>query len=111
EDGIRDFHVTGVQTCALPICPVLSQVRITGLGEGPQLNLTVDRDKAAALGVDFDAVATLLSTALGSAYIDKFPNMGRMQNIWVQAEARHRMQVEDILRMNVNNNQGGMVPL
>src|SRR5690606_39493430 len=22
-DGIRDFHVTGVQTCALPISPVL----------------------------------------------------------------------------------------
>src|SRR5215475_12298394 len=21
EDGIRAFHVTGVQTCALPICP------------------------------------------------------------------------------------------
>src|SRR5207253_5221427 len=21
EDGIRDGHVTGVQTCALPICP------------------------------------------------------------------------------------------
>src|SRR5690606_41082067 len=24
EDGIRDFHVTGVQTCALPICHGLS---------------------------------------------------------------------------------------
>src|SRR5690606_39798752 len=24
EDGIRDFHVTGVQTCALPICHPLS---------------------------------------------------------------------------------------
>src|SRR5690625_6804604 len=23
EDGIRDGHVTGVQTCALPICPEL----------------------------------------------------------------------------------------
>src|SRR5690606_41091829 len=23
-DGIRDFHVTGVQTCALPICPRVS---------------------------------------------------------------------------------------
>src|SRR5256885_10232604 len=22
EDGIRDYKVTGVQTCALPICPV-----------------------------------------------------------------------------------------
>src|SRR5690606_40482628 len=24
EDGIRDFHVTGVQTCALPIWPMSS---------------------------------------------------------------------------------------
>src|SRR5690606_41209087 len=23
EDGIRDFHVTGVQTCALPIYPLI----------------------------------------------------------------------------------------
>src|SRR5215475_7017772 len=28
EDGIRDFHVTGVQTCALPICRMIS---LTGL--------------------------------------------------------------------------------
>src|SRR5690606_39565393 len=25
EDGIRDFHVTGVQTCALPISPTNSR--------------------------------------------------------------------------------------
>src|SRR5207302_3762930 len=25
EDGIRDFHVTGVQTCALPILPPSSE--------------------------------------------------------------------------------------
>src|SRR5690606_40338407 len=29
EDGIRDFHVTGVQTCALPISPV----HLLGAGE------------------------------------------------------------------------------
>src|SRR5690606_40263900 len=28
EDGIRDFHVTGVQTCALPIFP---QVLMSGI--------------------------------------------------------------------------------
>src|SRR5690606_39284488 len=28
EDGIRDFHVTGVQTCALPISP--APVRSSG---------------------------------------------------------------------------------
>src|SRR5690606_40970888 len=27
EDGIRDFHVTGVQTCALPICPPVQSER------------------------------------------------------------------------------------
>src|SRR5690606_40882606 len=26
EDGIRDFHVTGVQTCALPIFPVVREL-------------------------------------------------------------------------------------
>src|SRR5690606_41034382 len=26
EDGIRDFHVTGVQTCALPIFEMMQQI-------------------------------------------------------------------------------------
>src|SRR5690606_1689143 len=32
EDGIRDFHVTGVQTCALPIClkAVLKEIESAG---------------------------------------------------------------------------------
>src|SRR5690606_3084227 len=34
EDGIRDFHVTGVQTCALPICPASPG----GPGERPVLD-------------------------------------------------------------------------
>src|SRR5699024_12000964 len=29
EDGIRDRNVTGVQTCALPICAVISSVLTT----------------------------------------------------------------------------------
>src|SRR5690606_39879712 len=30
EDGIRDFHVTGVQTCALPIYTIFSIKRFIG---------------------------------------------------------------------------------
>src|SRR5436309_8757026 len=30
EDGIRDFHVTGVQTCALPICRPETDLVILG---------------------------------------------------------------------------------
>ncbi len=91
--------------------PVLSQVRITGLGPGAQLSLNIDRDKAAALGVDFSEAAQLISTAVGSAYLSKFPNMGRMQNIWVQADEKYRMHMEDVLNLNARNKDGGMVPL
>src|SRR2546430_12636543 len=36
EDGIRDLTVTGVQTCALPICPGVGAIRWAG-------DTTVDR--------------------------------------------------------------------
>src|SRR5690606_39526399 len=32
EDGIRDFHVTGVKTCALPICGSILQRTIREAG-------------------------------------------------------------------------------
>src|SRR5690606_40395175 len=35
EDCIRGFHVTGVQTCALPIC-IVSELR-QGMGLAPRL--------------------------------------------------------------------------
>lgn len=91
--------------------PVLSQTRITGLGAGSQLSLTIDRDKAAALGVDFSEVATLISTSLGSSFVAKFPNMGWIQNVWVQADQGHRMSPDDIMKLNARNQQGEMVPL
>src|SRR3712207_8085545 len=35
EDGIRDIGVTGVQTCALPICTVEVHVGLPGAGGSP----------------------------------------------------------------------------
>src|SRR5436309_7435980 len=35
EDGIRDFHVTGVQTCALPISPSVTRRLITDFARQP----------------------------------------------------------------------------
>src|SRR5690554_6989575 len=91
--------------------PVLSQARITGLGPGSQLQVEIDRDKAAALGVDFTEAAQLISTAMGSAYVGKFTNQGWVQNIWVQAEHEKRMDPDDILALNAQNSSGQMVPL
>ncbi len=90
---------------------VLTGVRPDGLEDAPQLELQIDRERAAALGVSFDAINTTLSTALGSAYVNDFLSQGRLQRVVVQADAPQRMQPEDILRINATNAQGRPVAL
>ena len=90
---------------------VLAGVRPDGLEDAPQLQVDVDRDKASAQGVSFAAINSAISTALGSAYINDFPNAGRLQRVVVQAEAEARMQPEDILKLTALNSQGKAVPL
>ncbi len=91
--------------------PVLTGVRPDGLEDAPQLQVDIDREKAAALGVGFDAISTALGTSLGSSYLNDFPNAGRMQRVVVQADAKDRMQPEQILQINVVNGSGQNVPL
>ncbi|WP_137921866.1 efflux RND transporter permease subunit [Hydrogenophaga sp. 2FB] len=90
---------------------VITQVRPDGLEDAPQLQIDIDRDKANALGVGFDVINSAIGTALGSSYVNDFPNAGRLQRVVVQADAPARMQPEDLLRLNVVNNKGQAVPL
>ncbi|OJX32461.1 MAG: multidrug efflux RND transporter permease subunit [Burkholderiales bacterium 68-12] len=90
---------------------ILTQVRPDGLEDAPQLQIDIDRDKASALGVGFEAINSTIATALGSSYINDFPNAGRLQRVVVQADAPARMQPEDLLRLTVPNSQGRLVPL
>jgi multidrug efflux pump len=91
--------------------PILMNVRESALAEAPQVQLEVDRKQANALGVSFADIGNVLSTAVGSAYINDFPNQGRMQRVVVQAEGDQRSQVADLLKMHVRNSNGKMVPL
>lgn len=90
---------------------ILAGVRPEGLEDAPQVMLDIDRDKAQALGVTFDAINTAISTSLGSSYVNDFPNAGRLQRVVVQADAKDRMQPDDLLRLNALNTQGQPVPL
>ncbi|MEO8857872.1 MAG: efflux RND transporter permease subunit [Burkholderiaceae bacterium] len=90
---------------------ILTGVRPDGLEDSPQLQIDIDRDKANALGVPFDAINSTLSTTLGSSYVNDFPNAGRLQRVMVQADAKDRMQPDELLRINVLNASGQPVPL
>jgi multidrug efflux pump len=91
--------------------PLLAAVRPDGLEDAAQLELRIDRDRAAALGVSFAAINATLSSALGSAYVNDFPNQGRVQRVVVQADAPARMQPDALLKIPVPNAQGQPVPL
>lgn len=89
----------------------LAGVRPDGIEDAPQMQLDIDRAKASALGVDFDSINSALSTALGSSYINDFPNQGRLQRVVVQADAADRMQPDGVLDLPVANRDGQLVPL
>ncbi|MDL3987535.1 multidrug efflux RND transporter permease subunit [Shewanella xiamenensis] len=90
---------------------VVSNVYPDGLPPGESINLDINRPKAEAMGLSFAAVSSTLSAAMGSQYVNDFPNNGRMQQVILQAEASARMQLDDVLSLRVRNTSGGMVPL
>ncbi len=75
------------------------------------MQLIIDREQAAAQGVTFADINSTISTNLGSAYVNDFPNRGRMQRVIVQADSIGRMNAQDILSYNVKNSRGDLVPL
>ena len=88
-----------------------TNIRASGLEDASQLKLEIDRQAAAAQGIDFSSIRSVLGTALSSSYINDFPNNGRLQRVIVQADAQSRMQPEDILALTVPNKSGVAVPL
>ncbi|GLI24733.1 multidrug efflux pump [Xanthobacter flavus] len=91
--------------------PVLTGVYEEGLPPGNRIRLHIDRLKAHVLGVSFADIADTLSAAMGSSYVNDFTNLGRVQQVIVQADAAARMTLDDILRLEVRNAAGRSVQL
>jgi multidrug efflux pump len=81
------------------------------LPSSTSVRLEIDRRKAQALGVPFPMITDTLTAAMGSRYVNDFPNAGRMQQVIVQADAPFRMQISDLMGLYVRNNAGAMVRL
>jgi multidrug efflux pump len=91
--------------------PALTRVRFTGQADNASYKIDIDREKAAALGVDLTLVDQTFSTAWGSRYINNFLDTdNRIKRVYVQADAQYRMNPDDIKLLHVRNGQGDMVP-
>ncbi|OCR23611.1 multidrug transporter [Pseudomonas syringae] len=89
---------------------ILAGVRPNGLNDEPQYQLTIDDERASALGVTLSDIDTTLSIALGGSYVNDFIDRGRVKKVYVQGEANARMSPEDLKKWYVRNAKGEMVP-
>ncbi|MGA2956115.1 MAG: efflux RND transporter permease subunit [Thermodesulfobacteriota bacterium] len=90
--------------------PRVARVRPNGLDDVPQYRITVDMEKAGALGVPITAIHGTISTAFGSFYVNNFLKSGRVKHVDIQADAPYRMLPGDLEKLYVRNTQGKMVP-
>ena len=90
--------------------PNLVGVRPNGQEDAPMYQIHVDHAKLRALGVDINAVNSVLGTAWGGSYVNDFIDRGRVKKVYVQGDAQYRMQPEDLDSWYVRNAKGEMVP-
>jgi multidrug efflux pump len=77
----------------------------------PQIRIAVDRDKAAEIGVDIEALGRTLETMLGGRQVTRFKREGKQYDVVVQVADLDRRNPDDLARIHVRARSGEMVPL
>jgi multidrug efflux pump subunit AcrB len=117
---IEDRNDLGYDALENSIKEVLKQARnspkLAGMfssfkNNAPQLFVDIDRTKATQLGIDVQQIFDTLQIYLGSLYINDFNKFGRLYQVIAQADKEFRSKPEDILRLQIRNREGKMVPL
>lgn len=90
--------------------PNLVGVRPNGQDDAPMYQVEIDQAKIRALGIDINSVNSVLGTAWGGSYVNDFIDRGRVKKVYVQGDAKYRMQADDIDSWYVKNSLGEMVP-
>ncbi len=92
--------------------PGIVDVDDSSIADAPRKMLTVDRHKAALLGITQQEIATTLQTGLSGEAVTwlhdqtKFP-----ASAWVQLPAEQQGDLNSLLQLGVHNAQGQLVPL
>ncbi len=77
----------------------------------PQLYVTIDREKAEAMGVPMSQITAAMGTFMGSSYVNDFNFNNRSYRVYVQADQQFRRNASDLRQYYVRSNAGQMVPL
>jgi multidrug efflux pump len=99
---------------------ILTKMRASGIFEGaraepntdkPQLDVTIDRPRAADLGVPVSRVATTLESLFGGRQVTQYKQNGRQYDVILQIEDAARLSPSDLGKVYVRSDKGGLVQL
>jgi len=77
----------------------------------PQVDLELDRDKAAALGIPMAQFGADVGTMLGGGYVNRFAIQGRAYKVIPQVARTYRLNPDQLGDYYVASAKGGLVPL
>src|SRR4051794_5090850 len=110
-----DINTLALATTALVAAGNRSS-RVRGLfspftANDPQLQVTIDRQRALALGLPLDEVTNALQVFLGSQYVNDFEFNNRAYRVYVQADQQFRSNPQALKELYGRTRSGTMVPL
>ncbi len=77
----------------------------------PQLDISVDREKAASMGVEIDTLGRTLETMLGGRQVTRFKQDGEQYDVVVKIADVDRRNPDDMRRIYVRGTDDSMIPL
>ncbi|NYF80561.1 efflux RND transporter permease subunit [Granulicella arctica] len=89
----------------------LNALNTTFTSNDPQLQVTIDRQKAKTMGVPLSQITAAMSTFMGSSYVNDFDFNNRSYRVYVQADAQFRRNAQDLQQYYVRSDSNQMVPL
>ena len=89
----------------------LTALNTTFTSNDPQLQITIDRQKAKAIGVPLSQITASMQTYMGSAYVNDFDFNNRSYRVYVQADKQFRRNAQDLRQFYVRSDSNQMVPL
>lgn len=90
---------------------VFSRVFTQFSPESPQLEVLVDRDRMAALGIDYGDAMSTFSFYFGGSYVNDTFVEGQARRVYIQADDVYRAKPESLTELFVRNSSGNQVPL
>ena len=91
--------------------PRLVQVRTQFAINSPQLDATVDRQKAISLGVPLSDLYATLGVMLGGAYVNDFNYLDQSYRVYVEGDEPYRDRIASLQSLYTRSASGGMIPL